>query len=173
LERYAKKYGVGRVPKNALPPGLVRKGGLEHLPLKEPWAGRIKLKMKGAGGENIVVLKQAKTYEKRGDDWLRKPNKFKGGFLPDPVGGKTMMRTYNNPRELNHFFIHQASPSEAVSVEVHRNLGRKGVSVIERDLGQYHAIERHREVSFNNIGRAMGFLNKRYGITFKLKLGKE
>jgi len=165
LKRYAKKFDVHPVRKGKLQPGILRRGGKDIIPVKAPWAGKVKVKMKGANGEDIVVLKQAKTYEKRGNDWLRKPDKFKGQYLVDLPAQKT----YDDPKEINHFFIHQASPTEARSVEVHRNLGKLGVNVIERDLGQYHAIERHREISFNNVGRASGFLNKRYGITFRLK----
>lgn len=163
IRRAIEKGRLPKIPKQA--PGLTRKGGKEFIDVQDPWKGRVKKQYTSGEGYQITELKTPKQYEKRGTTWINKPSLYKGQFLVDVAEHKT----YNDPKERNHFFIHQETPEKGVSVEVHRNFGRLGVNVIERKLGQYGAIENHREVSFKNIGRAMGFLNKRYGITFKLK----
>jgi hypothetical protein len=129
------------------------------------WKGRVKNQFVAQQGHLVTELKSPKQYEKNKGTWVNKPSPYKGQFLVDLAEH----RTYNDPKERNTFFIHQAAPDKGVSVEVHRNLGNLSVNVIERKLGEYGAIIDHREVSFRNIGRASGFLNKRYGLTFKLK----
>lgn len=150
--------------KGKLPPRYDKKDVQERIDVKPVWKGRVKQSYQ-AQGYQITELKTPKQYEKNKGTWVNKPSSYKGQFLVDLAE----QRTHNNPKERNSFFIHQAAPDKGVSVEVHRNLGQLSVNVIERRLGQYGAIEDHREVSFKNVGRAMGFLNKRYGITFKIK----
>jgi hypothetical protein len=114
----------------------------------------------------VTELKEPKQYEKSGKSWLGKSDKFKGQYHPDlPLFQRS---TLDNPKEKNSWFIHQDSPDQARSIEVHRNMGDLKTLVIERTLGQHDAIIQHRQVEFKNMGRASGFLSKRYGITFKL-----
>jgi hypothetical protein len=135
------------------------------IAVKPVWKGRVKQQFTTPQGHQVTTLKTPGQYQKRGDTWVNKPSAYKGQFLVDLAEH----RTYNDPKERNSFFIHQEAPDKGVSVEVHRNLGSLSVNVIERKLGEYGAIVDHREVSFKNVGRAMGFLNRRYGLTFKIK----
>lgn len=148
-------------------PGLVRRGGKLAIPVKPVWKGSVKKQFTTPEGHKITILKQPKEYEKSGMTWINKPSSFKGQFHTDK--GDFIQRSMENPKERNSFWIHQASPDKGVSIELHRNMGELRVKVIERELGQYDAIVKHRQVEFNNIGRASGFLNQRYGITFKLR----
>lgn len=136
-----------------------------RIDLQPVWKGNVKHQYTSAQGHQITELNSPRQYEKNKGTWVLKPSPYKGQFLVDLAEQKT----HNDPKERNSFFIHQEAPDKGVSVEVHRNFGKLAVNVIERKLGQYGAIESHREVSFKNVGRAAGFLNKRYGITFKLK----
>ncbi len=166
IERRLKKMGVKRIGKRT--PGLIRRHGKLTIPLKDPWAGRVKKQYTAQEGHKITELRTPKQYEKSGKSWLQKKSPYKGQFLSDSHGAFNQT-TIGDPKEKNSFWIHQESPDKGVSVEVHRNLGSLKVNVIERKLGEYGAIIDHREVSFRNVGRAMGFMNKRYGITYRLK----
>lgn len=153
--------------RDKMAPGLVRRGGKLAIPVKPVWKGVVKKQFTSPEGHKITILKQPKEYEKSGMTWIGKPSSFKGQFHTDK--GDFIQRSRENPKERNSFWIHQASPDKGMSIELHRNMGELRVKVIERELGQYDAIVKHRQVEFNNIGRASGFLNKRYGITFKLR----
>jgi len=159
--------------RDRLLPGMKRVGKLHTIPVEDVAKSRIKKQSVSPEGYKITELTSPKEYEKRGGDWLRKPDLYKGQYLVDRFpGGESINRTtYDNPKERNTFFIHNETPDKARSVEVHRNLGDKTVTVIQRNLGQYGSIVDHREVMFKNIGRASGFLMKRYGISFKLTGG--
>ena len=165
IERRLKKMGVKRIGKRV--PGLVRRHGKLVIPLKEPWKGKIKNQYTAQVGHKVTEIRSPKQYEKSGKSWLLKASPYKGQFLADHAGAFNQ-NTIGDPKEKNSFWIHQAAPDKGVSVEVHRNLGSLKVNVIERRLGEYGAIIDHREVSFKNVGRAHGFLSKRYGITYKL-----
>lgn len=159
------KRAKGRIQKAIQKGRLPKIGkGIDKIDVKPVWKGRVKKEFTSSQGHKITEIKTPQQYEKNKGTWVLKPSSYKGQFLVDIAEHKT----YNDPKERNHFFIHMASPENGVSVEVHRNLGKLNVNVIERRLGAYGAIVSHREVSFKNVGRAMGFMNKRYGITFKL-----
>jgi hypothetical protein len=148
-------------------PGITKSGGKLHIDVQPVWKGSVKTQYTTTGGHQVTELKTPKLYQKSGKSWVGKPSQFKGQFLKDlPLFQRS---TYSNATEKNSWWIHQATPDKAVSLEVHRNLGEKRVNVIERTLGQHNAIIQHREVTFKNVGRAMGFMNRRYGITFKIK----
>jgi len=155
--RLKKAIAKGKMPKIGK--------GVQNINVQPVWKGRVKQQFTTPQGHQVTTLKTPGQYQKRGDTWVNKPSAYKGQFLVDLAEH----RTYNDPKERNSFFIHQAAPDKGVSVEVHRNLGSLSVNVIERKLGEYGAIVDHREVSFKNVGRAMGFLNRRYGLTFKIK----
>lgn len=149
-------------------PGIVKTKGKEHIDVKPVWKGNIKQQYVAQAGHLVTELHAPKQYEKSGRTWLLKASPYKGQFLSDHAGAFNQ-NTIGDSKEKNSFWIHQAAPDKGVSVEVHRNLGSLKVNVIERRLGEYGAIIDHKEVSFKNVGRAMGFMNKRYGITFKIK----
>ena len=160
--------------KDRLLPGMKRVGKLHTIPVAPVRPSQVVKKYTTNSGAAVTIIKQQKEYESKGKsmDWLRKPDLFKGKYLVDRAFGESLNRpTFDNPKEKNTFFIYNASPDRARSVEVHRNLGEKSVTVVQRNLGQYGAIMDHKEVTFSNIGRAAGFLNKRYGITFSLSGG--
>lgn len=159
--------------KDRLLPGMKRVGKLHTIPVQPVPKSKTLKKYTASNGAAVTIIKQAKEYESKGNtDWLRKPDLYKGQYLVDRAFGESLNRpTYNDNKEKNTFFIHNESPDKARSVEVHRNLGEKSVTVVQRNLGQYGAIIDHKEVTFNNIGRASGFLSKRYGISFKLSGG--
>lgn len=153
--------------KEKIAPGLVRRGGKLAIPVKPVWKGNVKKQFTTPEGHKITILKQPKEYEKSGMTWVNKPSQYKGQFKKD--SDDFNQHTQDNPKERNSFWYHRESSDNAVSIELHRNLGDLRVKVVERQLGEYNAIAKHREVTFNNVGRASGFLNKRYGITFRLK----
>jgi hypothetical protein len=155
--RLRKAIAKGKLPKIGKAPS--------KIDVQPVWKGRVKNQFVAQQGHLVTELKTPKQYEKGKGTWVNKPSAYKGQFLVD----LQEHRTYNDPKERNSFFIHQEAPDKGVSVEVHRNLGNLSVNVIERRLGQYGAIVDHREVSFKNVGRASGFLNRRYGLTFKIK----
>lgn len=146
-------------------PGLKKSGGRIHIDIKPVWKGRVKSQYVATGGHKVTELKGPKQYEKSGRTWLNKPDKYRSQYLVDTAEQKEL----GNPKGRNSFWIHMERPDAGRSVEVRRDLGQLKVAVVERTLGDMNQIIQHREVEFKNIGRASGFLNKRYGITFKLK----
>jgi hypothetical protein len=156
--------------RDRLLPGMKRVGKLHTIPVQPVPKSQVKKQYTTNSGAKVTIIKQSKEYQSQGKstDWLRKPDLYKGKYLVDSGLNK---QTFDNPKEKNTFFIHNESPDRARSVEVHRELGQKTVTVIQRNLGQYGAIMDHKEVTFSNIGRASGFLMKRYGVSFSLSGG--
>jgi hypothetical protein len=152
--------------KDRLLPGMKRIGRLHTIPVQPVPKGQVKKQWVSQEGYKVTEIKSPKQYEAKGGskDWLRKPDLYKGRYVVDVAEH----RTIDDQNERNKFFIHTEGDDRSRSIEVHRNFGDKHVTVIQRDLGQYDSIANHKEVTFKNIGTAMGFMNKRYGITFKL-----
>jgi len=165
IQRAIQKGKLKKIGKST--PGIVKTKGKEHIDVQPVPKSSVKKQFMMDDGTKMTVIKSSKEYESKGKsmDWLRKPDLYRGQYLQ--VLSK---ETYNDKNEKNAFFDHNETPDKARSIEIHRQLGdNKHVTVIQRDIGQYGSIINHREVTFNNIGRAAGFLNKRYGITFKFK----
>jgi hypothetical protein len=156
--------------RDKLVPGLVRRAGKHAILVQPVWKGNVKKQFVSQEGHKVTILKQPKEYEKSGTTWLGKPSPYRGQFKKD--SDDFIQHTMDNPKERNSFWVARQAPDSAVSIELHRNLGELKVKVVERQLGEYNAIAKHKEVTFNNVGVASGFLNKRYGITFKLKQEK-
>jgi hypothetical protein len=135
------------------------------IDVKPVWKGRVKRTFVNPQGHQVVEIKEPKRYGKQKGTWVNKPNRYKGQFSVDTYKDH---KTYNDPNERNSFYIHQATPDKAVSVEVHKNLGKQAVNIIERTLGDGYnpdAIVDHREVTVKNMTKATAFMNRRYGIT--------
>lgn len=161
----------GKLPKiGKTTPGIVKTKGREHIDVQPTPKSQVKKQYTMDDGTKMTVIKTQKEYETRpeNENWLRKPDLYKGRYILDkPLFQKT---TLGDKNEKNSWFIHNEAPGKSRSIEIHRQLGdSKHVTITQRELGQYDAIANHREVTFNNIGRAAGWLNKKYGITFKLK----
>jgi hypothetical protein len=165
--RLAKAMQKGKFGKKigTTTPGIVKKAGKEHIDVKPAWKGVVKTQYTTTQGHQVTELKTPKQYEKRGNqDWVRKPDRYKGKYLVDVAEQKQ----YDDPKVRTKFFIHMESPDKGRSLEILRNLGEKKVTVIQRDVDSQFTIVNHKQVEFKNIGRASGWMNKKYGITFRL-----
>lgn len=157
--------------RDRLLPGMKRKGKLHTIPVQPVPKAKVKKQYVASDGSKVTVIREPKQYETkdRNRDWLRKPHLLKGQFQKEDYPE----HTYDD-NERNHWFrAHYSDGKTDAIVEIHRNLGDKHVNIIERKVEpkgwKDDAIVSHKEVTFNNIGRASGFMAKRYGITFKLK----
>jgi hypothetical protein len=117
-----------------------------------------------AEGHNITIIKPPQQYDKTMQSWLKKPSDQKGQF------NKLMEESaFNDNKEKTAFFAAPVGLDRNTVVQVVRNLGVLRTTVKEIDLVGGNHIARTRIATFNNMGQASGFLNRRYGITFKFK----
>lgn len=144
----------------------IKQGAPVKIVVKDPSKRWVKQQGKTPDGAKWAILKPAGQNDKSGMSWAGKISPYKGQF------SQTLsMPTVYNAQEHNTVFERRDDQGQQThAVIVHRNFGEgdKHVTVKEVDLGDHAAISRWRQVSFNNIGRAAGFLNRRYGIRFKL-----
>lgn len=165
-----KKYGMPKLnkkkkawlQKNAPKIGKNAPSSIKPQPVS---ARRVKQQFTTNSGAKVTILKPPGQKEKTGTTWLIRESPYKGQFnqLFD-------IPSYFKPGTNVAFFMAKDPERErAVAVQVHRDFGQKSTSVTEIDLEQYDAMARSRQATFSNMGKASGFLMKRYGISFKFK----
>ncbi len=160
LEKHAPKVG------KALPPGITKYKGVERLHIAPVSKRQVKQQQTLADGTKLTVIKPPGQKEKTGQTWLIRESPYKGQFRQNfDVPAHAAFRAN---AKVAFFTARDYQKDRAVAVQVLRNFGEKAVSVTEIDLQQYDAMARSRQATFNNIGRAYGFLSKRYGIRFRL-----
>lgn len=117
-------------------------------------------------GAKVMIIKPPGQKEKTGKSWLMKVSPYKGSF----VQNLEMKVHFDDKQRFALYSVRDAVKDRSVAVQIIRNFGEKAVTVKEMDLvGVANFIARSREVRFNNMGQSYGFLNRRYGITLKLK----
>ncbi len=124
--------------------------------------GKVKIQMNVGNGTSLTILKPKGQYEKTNASWLKKESPYKNMFTRILA-----MDQYDDNKTKNSIWVYRDA-KKGVALQVSRKLGEKAVLVKEIDTENFDDITRTREARFNNIGRASGFLNKRYGVTFKL-----
>jgi hypothetical protein len=155
---------LAKVPKisRRIPVGIVNKKGMHTIPVQPVSRGRVKTRMNIGNGTQLTILKPKAQYEKTNATWLQKASPYKGMFTR-----VIAMDQFDDNKTKNSIWMYRDA-NNGVMLQVSRQLGQKAVSVKEVDTKDFEFITRTREAQFNNIGRASGFLNKRYGVTFKL-----
>lgn len=147
-------------------PGVKRWKGRETIKLQPVRKSKVKQQFTSSQGHQMTVIKPSKQYQKSGRTWIYKKSPLKGQF-------KTEFEFKDDlKRNIKTGFATARVGNRAVTVQVHRNFGEKKATVVEFDLRSTDvkdAIARSRSVTFSNLGRAMGWLNRRYGIRLKHK----
>lgn len=156
--------------KEKLAPGLrwrKKKLSLKE-PIKQVTKGKTIQKFHTKEGDQITIVKPPKMYQKSGLTWMQKVSPFKGQF-------QKLLDNWNTMGKQERNVVFQAGKGEhGQAVVISRNYGDKRVFIREASLlsdrrsQAMDGIVRTREVAFNNFGRAMGWINKRYGITFRI-----
>lgn len=164
------KKGQKWLQKNALQvkkgiTGIQRYGGKETIKLQLPRKGQIKKQFVTADGTKLTIIKPPKQREKTGETWLKRESPYKNKFVQhfDIPAGKM----FQENAKVAFFMARDAEKERAVAVQVLRNFGEKTTAVTEIDLLSFDAIARSRQATFSNMGKAAGFLAKRYGISLK------
>jgi hypothetical protein len=130
----------------------------------QPVAKRnVKKQFTTSDGTKVTIIKPPGQKEKTGQTWLIRESPYKGQF----VQSLDTKADFKDNTKVAFFIARDPEKERGVAVQVLRNFGEKKTSVTEIDLLQYDAMARSRQATFSNMGRASGFLAKRYGISFK------
>lgn len=132
------------------------------IDVQPPAKRNVKTQFKTNNGTLMTVIKPKGQYEKTNKSWLAKPSPFKGQFQR-----LAAMDHLGDNKTKNSTWLYRGQ-TRGQMLTVTRNFTSKTVYVKETDTRDFDFITRTRIAQFRNIGQASGFMNRRYGITFRL-----